>query len=64
VDINNPGFIADDAYKRTYRFSTNLLWSPTKRIDVGAEYLWGQRENQDGEQGDATQLQLMSRYRF
>jgi hypothetical protein len=64
VDINNPGFIADDAYKRTYRFSTNLLWSPTKRIDVGAEYLWGRRENQDGEQGDATQLQLMSRYRF
>lgn len=64
VDINNPGFIADDAYKRTYRFSTNLLWSPTKRIDVGAEYMWGRRENQDGEQGDATQLQLMSRYRF
>jgi len=64
VDVNNPGFIDPDAYKRTYRFSSNLFWSPTPRIDVGAEYLWGQRENENGEEGDATQLQLMSRYRF
>jgi len=64
VDVNNPGFIDPDAYKRTYRFSSNLFWSPTSRIDVGAEYLWGRRENENGEEGDATQLQLMSRYRF
>jgi hypothetical protein len=64
VDVNNPGFIDPDAYKRTYRFSSNLFWSPTPRIDVGAEYLWGRRENENGEEGDATQLQLMSRYRF
>lgn len=64
VDVNNPGFIASDAYKRTYRLSTNLFWTPTPRIDVGAEYLWGRRENEDGEEGDATQIQLMTRYRF
>ncbi|MEE4146203.1 MAG: DcaP family trimeric outer membrane transporter [Halieaceae bacterium] len=64
VDVNNPGFVAADAYKRTYRFATNLLWSPTRRIDLGVEYLWGQRQNENGEEGDATQLQLMSRYRF
>jgi hypothetical protein len=64
VDVNNPGFIGPEAYKRTYRFSSNLFWSPTPRIDVGAEYLWGRRENENGEEGDATQLQLMSRYRF
>jgi hypothetical protein len=64
VDINNPGFIAGDAYKRTYRLSTNLFWTPTPRIDVGAEYLWGRRENEDGEEGDASQIQLMTRYRF
>jgi hypothetical protein len=64
VDVNNPGFIDPDAYKRTYRFSSNLFWSPTPRIDVGAEYLWGRRENENGEEGDAAQLQMMTRYRF
>ena len=64
VDVNNPGFVEGDAYKRTIRLSTNLFWTPTPRIDVGGEYLWGRRENEDGENGDATQIQLMARYRF
>ena len=64
VDLDNPGFVDDGAYKRSYRVSTNLFWTPTPRIDFGAEYLWGRRENQDGEEGDATQIQLMTRYRF
>ena len=64
VDVNNPGFIEGEAYKRTLRLSTNLFWSPTPRIDLGAEYLWGRRENENGADGNATQLQLMARYRF
>lgn len=64
VDLNNPGFVDGDAYKRTYRFSSNLIWSPIPRIDLGGEYLWGQRENKDGEHGDATQIQLAVKYRF
>ena len=47
-----------------WRNSGNLFWSPTPRIDVGAEYLWGRRENENGEEGDAAQLQMMTRYRF
>lgn len=64
VDVDNPGFIEGDAYKRTIRLSTNLFWTPTPRIDLGAEYLWGRRENEDGEKGDASQIQMMARYRF
>lgn len=64
VDINNPGFVASDSYKRTLRFSSNLIWTPIPRIDIGGEYLWGRRENKDGEQGDATQLQFAITYRF
>jgi hypothetical protein len=64
VDVNNPGFIAPNAYKRTFRLSTNLFWTPTPRIDMGTEYLWGRRENENGEEGDASQIQLMARYRF
>lgn len=64
VDIDNPDFVAGDAYKSTLRFSSNLVWSPTPRIDLGAEYLWGRRENQNGDEGDATQIQMAARYRF
>lgn len=64
VNVDNPNFIDDNAYKRTLRFSSNLFWSPTPRIDVGGEYLWGNRQNEDGENNSATQVQLAVRYRF
>jgi hypothetical protein len=64
VEVDNPDFVSGDAYKRTLRFSSNLMWSPTPRIDIGAEYLWGNRKNESGENGDATQIQLAARYRF
>ncbi len=64
VEVDNPDFVDSDAYKRTLRFSANLIWSPIPRIDLGGEYLWGQRENQDDEEGTATQFQIMARYRF
>lgn len=64
VDVNNPGFLEGDTYLRTLRFSSNLIWSPIPRIDIGGEYLWGRRENKDGEHGDATQLQFAVTYRF
>ena len=64
VSVDNPGFISGDAYKQTVRASTNILWAPTPRIDLGIEYLWGKRENEDGENNTATQIQLGARYRF
>ena len=64
VNINNPSFIDEEAYKRTIRASANLLWNPTTRIDTGVEYLWGRRENKNGDHGDAQQIQMMVRYLF
>jgi len=64
VQVDNPDFVSGDAYKRTIRLSGNLFWSPTPRIDIGGEYLWGNRENEDGGEGDATQIQFSVRYRF
>jgi len=64
VDVNNPGFIDDDAYKRTLRASGNLIWNPIQQVDTGIEYLWGRRENKSGDHGDAQQLQMMIRYMF
>ena len=64
VEVDNPSFVEGDAYKRTLRFSSNIFWMPTPRIDIGAEYLWGNRQNENGDNDDATQIQLAARYRF
>ncbi len=64
VDVDYSGATDPDDYKSTLRVSTNMFWSPTPRIDVGGEYLWGRRENQDGSDGNATQVQFAAKYRF
>ncbi len=64
VDIDTQDFQPDTAYDRTLRFSTNLIWSPVPAIDIGGEFMWGIREDKDGGEGDASQFQLMTRYRF
>ena len=65
VNINNkytPGNAT--AYDTTNRFSVNYIWSPIARIDLGAELLFGSRTNQDGESGNAKQVQLSAKYRY
>ena len=65
VNVNNkytPGVAT--AYKTTNRFSVNYIWSPIARIDLGAEFLIGSRTNQDGESGNAKQVQLSAKYRY
>lgn len=68
VDVERQDFtVSDDSgenYESTWRVSGNLIWSPLPRVDVGAELLWGQRQNQEGPSGNATQLQLSMKYLF
>jgi hypothetical protein len=58
------GKIVAAACQQTKRFSSNLLWTPTPRINIGLEYLWGVRENENGDDGDATQIQAAAQYNF
>ena len=64
VDISNFDFQDDSDYDRTMRASMNLIYNPTKNIQGGVEFLWGQRQNKDGSKGNATQLQFAIRYIF
>ena len=64
VKVDNVDFEPDDAYHKTFRGALNYIWSPTPRIDIGAEVVFGSRENKDGERATATQLQISSKYRF
>ena len=64
VEVDNPRFVEGDAYAKTIRGSGNFLWTPTPRIDLGIEFLFGRREDEDGSNGDAKQIQAAARYRF
>lgn len=64
VDVSNFDFQEPDAYDRTLRGSFNVIWSPISNIDVGLEYLWGERRNRDRSRGRARQLQGVATFRF
>ncbi|MFG0264483.1 MAG: DcaP family trimeric outer membrane transporter [Rhodopirellula sp. JB055] len=44
--------------RRTNYLAVNLIHNPIDRVFVGAEYLYGMRENQSGNQADATRVQM------
>jgi hypothetical protein len=64
VAVHNYDFQRDDTYKRTNRFALNLVFSPSTRVDAGLEYIFGKRENKDGQSATANQFQLVMLFRF
>ncbi len=64
VVLDNPDFVPGDFYQRTFRASANLIWSPTPRINLGGELLWGRRKTEDGSSGEAMQFQFATKYLF
>ena len=64
VAVDNLGFQPPDAYRKTNRFSANLVFSPIDRIDMGVEYIYGSRENKNGLRGTSDQFQVVGIFRF
>jgi len=64
VNVDNFDFQPPDSYKRTDRFALNLVFSPSGRVDVGLEYIYGVRENFDGQSAHANQFQFVGLFRF
>jgi len=64
VGVDNFDFQPPDAYRRTNRLAANLIISPSERIDLGLEYIWGERVNHDGQSGHANQIQAVALIRF
>lgn len=42
----------------------NLIYTPIPKLDIGAEYIWGQREIETGEKGELNRLQTHVKYSF
>lgn len=61
---DNTSFQQANAYKNGQYASANLLFTPDKRILLGAELLWGQREDFNGDKGDDTRVQFTFKYSF
>ena len=64
VAVDNYDFMPPQSYKRTNRFAVNLVFSPSGRVDAGLEYIWGKRQNKDGQSATANQFQLVGLFRF
>jgi hypothetical protein len=64
TQVNNRSLQEADAFKFGEYSSVNLLWSPADELMMGAEALWGRREDKDGHSGDDERLQFTIRYSF
>ena len=65
VDIDVPdNYDNTDLYKEGYYLSTNFFWYATQNVQLGAEYIYGKRVNQNDEWGQANRLQVMLQYNF
>jgi hypothetical protein len=62
--VANLDIQPDDALSSTHRWSLNVSWSPILRIDIVAEYLFGNRKNKNGELGWSDQFQIGGTFRF
>ncbi len=42
----------------------NVVYSPIKNVELGAEYIWGKRKTFTPETGTMSRFDLMGRYSF
>lgn len=50
--------------KSTREVHANFITSPYKNVDVGIEYVWGQRKREDGQKGDLNRVQVGAKFSF
>ncbi|MFL6514049.1 MAG: DcaP family trimeric outer membrane transporter [Chthoniobacterales bacterium] len=58
VHLDNETSQGPNAYHQTHYGSFNVVWQMRKRLSLGLEGLYGQREVQSGAKGDAFRIQL------
>ncbi len=50
--------------RRIYQAHVGFIYNPIKNVDLGAEYIFGQRETLAGEKGDMSRVNLSGKYYF
>jgi len=63
-EVDNLAGQAGNAFKRGEYFSANILNTPAENVLIGAEILWGKREDFNGNSGDDNRIQFSLKYNF
>ena len=61
---NNPAGAPAPTNKSTRSAHINLIWSPVANSDLGLEYIYADRETEDGLKGHLNRLQASAKYAF
>jgi hypothetical protein len=59
-----PDVLPASTYRVGKYGAVNLIWLPIAKLGVGIEYLYGEREDKDGEKGFAHRIQMAVQYSF
>lgn len=62
--VDNDPAQPSSSIKSARSAHANLVYSPNRPVLIGAEVIWGQRENHDGAKGEAVRLQFSIQYKF
>jgi hypothetical protein len=62
--VDNLSFQAADAFNYGQYASVNLLYTPDPRLLLGAEFIWGLRQDFGGAKGEDNRLQFTAKYSF
>ena len=60
-DTALSGFDVPESFQSVH---ANLIWSPIERMSLGAEYIWGQRKDESGNDGTLSRIQLSAIYLY
>jgi hypothetical protein len=58
-DTDISGLSVPKAYQSAH---ADIIWSPIERLSFGAEYIYGRREDESGDDGMLNRLQLSAKY--
>ena len=64
VSVDNNAGQPGTTYNEAQYVAASLWWLPVPRMSVGVEYLFGQRENLDGQSADTSRLGALFQYNF
>jgi hypothetical protein len=64
ASVDNADAQGPEAYHAGHYAAVNLRWHPAERVMMGVEYLYGVREDNDGDKGYASRVQASVQYKF
>lgn len=63
-EVDNPAFAGASANRSAQSLHLNLVYSPVRGLDLGAEIMTGERELESGASGELTRFHAFAKYGF